>query len=303
MLTLLLLLTSAPLIAQDRLQVRVDLEDGQVLRGEVTAEELADWDDDEVLSLYLGDAATPINIPSENITAVENVRASVGGYSFRNPSSSRYFYAPSALPIEAGEGYISQKELLITSAAYGITDNIAISAGTALPMLLSRDFVTNVGVPFELGLKAAGPVSDSVYLSAGLESIAAVGPESGGVLFAWGSGSIGNEDHNLTLGAGGLWILGEIELDGGWGIPVVLAGMTRRGSRWGLVSEIWTVTLPSRDMVLFAPAAGARFLPDQDGRWSIDTALLAMGTLDYGYTADMDWVPMPIPWIDFTWYY
>jgi len=300
-LILVLLLGSSSVDARDRVQVRVSLQDGQVLRGDVTVEEFNDWTTDDMLSLYLGDAAAPINIPAESVSAVEGVRASAGSHSFRNPSSSRYFYAPSALPLAAGEGYISQKELMLTAAAYGLTDHIAVSAGTALPVLLSRDFVTDVGVPFELGLKAAAPVADSVYVSAGLESIAAVGPDSAGVLFAWGSGTVGDEDHNLTLGGGGVWILGDVP--GNWGVPVVLAGMTRRGNHWGIVSESWSVIVPNESMILFASSAGARFLPDQDGRWSIDTALIALGYMDYSAPVQMDWVPLPLPWIDFTWYF
>jgi len=98
-----------------------------------------------------------------------------------------------------------------------------------------------------------------------------------------------------------VWVLGDF--DGSFGIPVVLAGMTRRGNRWGLVSETWSVTVPEERLGLLAASAGARFLPDQDGRWSIDTALIAMGYFDYAGGVSSEWVPAPIPWIDFTWYF
>ncbi len=301
MLILALLLSSPIVNAQSDVRVRVSLRDGQVLRGTVTSEEFGAWAADEVLSLYLGETDAPLLIPAAAVVSLEAVQASRSGHTFRNPSSSRYFYAPSSLPLQAGEGYISQKELMVTSAAYGLTDHIAVSVGTVLPLLLSREFVTEAGVPFELGLKVGAPVSDSLSIAAGVESIAAVGSESVGVLFAWGSGTVGNEDHNLTLGGGGVRFLGEFPAE--WGLPIVLAGMTRRGNRWGVVSEIWSVTVPGENMSALLPSIGARFLPDQDGRWSIDTALIALGYSEYDNAAGMEWTPFPLPWIDFTWYF
>ena len=47
----------------------------------------------------------------------------------RDPNRTRYLW-PIAFSLEAGEGYVSQKELLFTAVAYGVTDNITVLGGT-----------------------------------------------------------------------------------------------------------------------------------------------------------------------------
>jgi hypothetical protein len=52
-------------------------------------------------------------------------------------SATRYLYAPSAIPMKRGTGYVSQKELIATHAALGLMDTVAVVAGTSIPVLLS----------------------------------------------------------------------------------------------------------------------------------------------------------------------
>ena len=281
--------------------VRVELCDGQTLRGTVNAEELDRWEADGVLSLPLARALAPASLPADCVLAVEPVELSARGYTFRNPSSTRHFYAPTALEIGKGQGYISQKELMATTAAYGVTDHLAFTAGTALPLLLSREFVTEVGVPFEVGFKLSASPTERIHVAGGVETLAAVGTESMGLGFVWLSGTLGDEDRNLSLGGGVARAFGDDEVQG-TGYPVVLGGMWRVRNRLGLVTESWVVTLPEDQVLLTAPAGGLRFLPDQDARWSIDTALIGMAYTDLE-DGTTEWAPFPVPWIDFTWYF
>jgi len=43
---------------------------------------------------------------------------------------------PRAIPLEKGTGYFSQKELVMSSVAYGLTDNISVLGGTPLPITI-----------------------------------------------------------------------------------------------------------------------------------------------------------------------
>ena len=56
-----------------------------------------------------------------------------------DPNRVGYFYAPSAFTLGAGRGYLSQKELAVTAAAFGVTDFFDIQVGTILPTLFIAD--------------------------------------------------------------------------------------------------------------------------------------------------------------------
>ena len=60
----------------------------------------------------------------------ENVQIGMmARYGDTNPNRTRHLYAPSAMPLKEGEGYLSLKELFFLSGAYGVTDNVSILVG------------------------------------------------------------------------------------------------------------------------------------------------------------------------------
>jgi hypothetical protein len=52
-----------------------------------------------------------------------------GKYSFANPSDTRYFFGPSAIPLDKGKGYYQNIFLLFNFVNYGITENFSIGGG------------------------------------------------------------------------------------------------------------------------------------------------------------------------------
>ena len=96
----------------------------------------------------------------------------------RDPNRTRYLYGPSAFSLEAGEGYVSQKELLFTAVAYGVTDNITVLGGTILPAAFGGQFVGILGTKIGYEL-----VDDTLHLAAGGELLAMGLSDMGGFGF------------------------------------------------------------------------------------------------------------------------
>lgn len=55
-----------------------------------------------------------------------------GQYWFRNPNSTRYFFAPSALPLRKGEGYYQNAYVFVNSVSVGVTDHFTMGGGFVL---------------------------------------------------------------------------------------------------------------------------------------------------------------------------
>ncbi|HTL82998.1 MAG TPA: hypothetical protein VL651_14895, partial [Bacteroidia bacterium] len=58
-----------------------------------------------------------------------------GGTWFSNPNATRYFFAPSAIPLKKHEGYFQNAYLLANSVNVGITNNITVGGGVVIPVL------------------------------------------------------------------------------------------------------------------------------------------------------------------------
>lgn len=237
-------------------------------------------------------------------------------YGFPNPSSTRYLFAPSAIPLRKGENYYQNVMLTVSSINLGVTDRFAVSAGTELISLLATVFIDGTFIiPAFVNFKYSGPVNDRLHLGGGAIMAGGIGDGDalGGVL-AYGIGTVGDIEHNATFGMG-LATAG-VTGDENMGLrPVIsLNGMTRVSKRVSLVSENWF--FPSAlvegvnyidDDQLLILSGGFRILtPDV----SFDVSLLGIGissprreydpsTGTYLYTGERrwDWVPLPIPFL------
>lgn len=149
---------------------------------------------------------------------------------FANPNATRYFFAPSAIPLKKQEGYFQNAYLLANSVNVGITNNITIGGGVVIPLLfyitpkasfkVAKNFFVGVGVLFTQSF-----ISD-LGLSAGI---------------GYGLATYGSHEHNITIGAG----YGYAKFDDKYRttpMPIVtLNGMTRISKKLSLVSENWLI--------------------------------------------------------------
>jgi len=147
-----------------------------------------------------------------------------------NPNSTRYFFAPSAIPIEKNGGYYQNAYLLSNSVNFGLSPNFTLGGGVVIPML------------FYITPKVGFRVRPDFYMGAGLLAATTLIPDaivSGGIPFVLAT--IGNMEDNFTIGSGyGLmWSEGDFEHTH---YPITtLNGMLRISNRLHLVSENWII--------------------------------------------------------------
>jgi len=172
-------------------------------------------------------------IHANTISKISSAEAYVnrrGSTWFANPNATRYFFAPSAIPLKKQEGYFQNAYLLANSVNVGITNNITIGGGVVIPLLF---YVTP-----KVSFKAA----KNFHLGAGLlftqSFISDFGLSAG---IGYGLATYGSYEHNFTIGAG----YGYARFDKEYRttpMPIItINGMTRISKKLSLVSENWLI--------------------------------------------------------------
>lgn len=139
-----------------------------------------------------------LSIPAYTIKSIkpatrENI---IGGkVVYPNPHPSRYFYTPSALPMDKGEVYIQTVYGAVYQVQFGITDRFSLGATTTI-----------VGTPLALTTKYSIPVDEkNTFAVGGLAGFVGWGSRvSLGIGF--GTYTYGTKESNITLGAGLGWV-------------------------------------------------------------------------------------------------
>lgn len=149
---------------------------------------------------------------------------------FSNPNATRYFFAPSAIPLNKREGYFQNVYLLANSVNVGITNNITIGGGVVIPLLfyvtpkisykLTKNFYAGAGVLYTQSFIKDFDLSASI---------------------GYGLITVGNTEHNFTIGSG----YGMASFDKKYKetpMPIfTLNGMTRISKKISLVTENWLI--------------------------------------------------------------
>lgn len=266
-----------PQAPSDSAMYRVETTDGQVLLGTLVSET-----DDEVVidSRQLG----TVTIQRKNIERLQGVgadRIRNGEYWFRNPQSTRYFFAPNALGIPEGEGYYQNAWILLNNVNYGATDHLSVGAGTVPIFLFGAEalpiwFLPKVSIPTP---------QDQLHLAGGAVFGGVLGAaESVGAGLLYGSATLGGRDHNVTLG------LGYGYADGGFtDRPAInVSGMTRVGRTIYLISENYFFPgVEDANLISF----GLRWAPEN---FAVDFALVRpLGETD-GFIG-LPWLGVTVP--------
>ena len=179
------------------------------------------------------DIAQPTAEHTEDLASSTGFTPTASGYSFQNPAASRYLYAPSSIPLQKGQGYMSQK-LLFTSGVLGVTDNVTLLIGTTVPF----PFVSVVGG------KYAKRINDKWHVGAGAEvfffPFAGSLDDNGTTVplsIGFVSGTYGDLDTHITVATGVIY--DQLFSDGGIAHPVMVAGHKRLTDRLAVVTENW----------------------------------------------------------------
>ena len=204
-----------------------------------------------------------------------------------NPNRTRHIYAPSAMPLQKGEGYVSLKEFLFGSAAYGISDNVSILVGSFLPTLFAGlDVGGLIGA-----VKISGEIGDNTYLAGGVEVITLPGSDSFDVVgIGFGAITMGKPDKQFTISAGRPFVLSTNSGSNDLGdLLLVAAGQLRVSNTYGIVTENWF--FPTAD----GPEGGFLRLHSLVVR-----KMGQQSAFDFGFIG-VGGVPVLLPWVDWTW--
>ena len=176
-----------------------------------------------------------------------------------NPHATRLLFAPTAIPLRRGEGYVADFWIFFASAATGITDRFTLGAGMSLFPL--DNFADNIFYALPKYTVVSQP-----RLKVALGALVASVPwtrndddsrrQSLGILY--GVATTGSPESNLTLGAGWGYVGGTLANK-----PVLTVGGQHRATkRIALISENWFVPFDGNDVGGFV-SYGVRLLGEK----------------------------------------
>ncbi len=218
-----------------------------------------------------------------------------GQYWFRNPNSTRYFFATSALPLSKGEGYYQNAYIFVNSVSVGVTDHVTMGGGFVLNPTF-RDwqvlfltpkvsFPSQSNVTFGVGAIAVVVFNKEYNYNpqTGMEISSGIQTNLAGI--AYGVATFGNVERNGSIGLG--WgFAGE---DVGKAPVINVSYMTRVGRKVGLVTENWLFIPGKGNPAAGLLSGGVRFFGE---KMSVDLGLWVPAV------ADLDKF-IAIPYVDF----
>lgn len=271
---------SKPVQPSDTSVYRIETRDGSVFIGRILSK-----DSINIEFVTLSNARIKLagnQVSSMVLVAPEDIKD--GKYWFPNPNATRYFFGPTAIPLKKGEGYYQNTYLLLNSVNVGVTDNISIGGGVELISLFSSGsggpiffFTPKVGFKMGKNFHAGG----GLYIMS-VPDVFNEGRENVGI--AYGVGTIGNSNSNMTLGAGmGFTFSGE----GGDSPILTLSGMHRVSRKTALVTENWFFNADDGYYGLYS--YGVRFFGE---KLSVDLGFINNADI-------MEGILIGVPYVDF----
>jgi len=235
-----------------------------------------------------------------------------GAYSgFDSPyrGYERYLYMPSAIPMKEGTGYVAQKELFFTAAAYAVSDNFSVLAGTIVPAMLwgivegEQDAIIAI-----VGGRYAKNIKDDWYVGAGVEAFAL--PDTS-LAMPFVNVTKGTETEHYSMGIG-LTVDDEASVST---VPIVLAASKRISEGVALISENWLLVTPHTEWEETYDSRTDEWDSQRVTYWntpSADTIITSFGVrfLSEYFTTDLSLINaiidgqyVPFPWLDVAWHF
>lgn len=206
---------------QQQQKVVVKMKDGEVYTGEIVSR------DSEIVVLRTVNGE--IRLIASNIRSIESYDYK-GKFKYPNPHDTRYFFAPSGIPIGKGGGYYQNVLLSSNSINYGITDNFSIGGGFEFISLI-------LGYPvWFLTPKVGFQLSENNYAAGGI--LVAGAADAGIAALPYGVYTYGSSESNISLGAGYGLVDGEFSSHP----TVVLAGTHRVSNSIALLGENYLIS-------------------------------------------------------------
>lgn len=166
-------------------------------------------DGDEFTGRILSHDSTSINLETNNgifslskkkIKKLESYDYA-GKFKFPNSQDTRYFFAPSGIPLKKGEGYYQNVLLTGNFVNYGVHRNLSVGGGVEFISL-------SAGQPiWFLTPKIGHSLSEKLHVAGGLLMI---GTGSGTSSLIYGVTTIGGSDLNFSFGLGYGYVDGQL---------------------------------------------------------------------------------------------
>jgi hypothetical protein len=223
-----------------------------------------------------------MEIPASSVYAVAAPETDEAlGARAADPNRTRYLYSPSGFMLRAGEGYLSQSELIVTSVMYGVTDHLTLGVGSSIPFWFGG-YVPLVGT-----VKVGGSPTDWLHLAGGVQAFTVFGAgEKFAAGFIFGTVTLGTEDLNISVSGGPPWAAASGTTDVG-SYVFSISGNWRMSRTLALVTENWLLPVEGKTEVVDSLAL--RFIGKN---LAVDAGFI----FKIGET-------YPIPWLDFTWHW
>lgn len=208
-------------------------------------------DGKEFSGLIISQNGTEITIKTESLGLITIANSKIrevklaekeqfvgGKYFFPNPHPTRYFFGPSAIPLDKSEGYYQNAYVLANSFQIGVSDHFSMGGGTVIPFMF---FITP-----KIGYK----VGKNVYVGGGVLFGTTISSDfSFGLGAVYGSLTLGNKENNFTIDAGYGFMKDEIynsqtnDFEYEWGFaqrPMFsLSASLRLAPKVSLITENW----------------------------------------------------------------
>ena len=215
---------------------KIELNDGSTFFGNILQE--------DSINIIMRTSLMPkIEIPITKIKRIDELDESNlknGVYWFRNPHATRYLYGPSAFNLKKGEGYYQNSYLILNSFNIGITDNISIGGGLELFSTFGSLSDGSFDPIFFITPKVGFEITEKFHAGVGVLYANIPSFDSGGRSgfgIAYGIGTYGTLDHNITGGLGWGFVEGQFSER-----PIItVSGMTRIAKKTALVTENWFI--------------------------------------------------------------
>lgn len=169
-------------------------------------------------------------IPTYTVKSIRKLSSSTlvkGKPVFANPHPSRYFYTPSAIPMDKGEVYIQTLYAVAYQVQFGVTENFSVGATTTI-----------VGTPLALTAKYSIKLDEKNTLAfGGLAGLVGWGTQTN-LGIGFGAFTHGTKESNVTLAGGFAWI-NEKNNGGGNSAVMSFSGNQRLSKNLSLMGELW----------------------------------------------------------------
>ena len=222
-------------------------------------------------------------IPQRNVAEIDSLSGLVEGGRYRrvDPNRSRLFLSPTARPLRAGEGYVSDIMLFFPYLSVGVADFLSLGGGMTL-------FPGATAQLYYLAPKISIPVGgESVHLGAGVLYSNVTAGDFDGLGMAYGMVTAGSPFASVTLGVGKGFVAGGFAET----YTIMLGGEAQISNSVALLTENWIPTGSDVQVISF----GVRFFGEH---LSADLGFFRIVTTGSGW----DGFPF-VPWLGFSYHF